>query len=81
METFARSYLKNLSVQEHYVTGFIESDEEYKQFLRDLDTRTGGFVKKWTRDNEEKDEGIVFIFLSFTYVILCGISTNIMKLN
>ena len=56
MEELAKKYLKELQIIDGHITGYLESEKEHDDFLTDIDSTTGGFVKKWSET--VKDEGI-----------------------
>ena len=56
MEELAKKYLQELPIIDGHITGYLESEKEHDDFLTDIDSTTGGFVKKWSET--VKDEGM-----------------------
>ena len=49
----SEKYLSGIRTQDNYLTGFIEDETLYNDFLRDLDNVTGGFVRIYTVDKQD----------------------------
>ena len=65
MESLVKKYLKNAEVDGNFITGYLESDQEHECLMRDIDSITGGFLKKWTESG--KDAGNVCLHVVCTH--------------
>ena len=69
MEDLARKYLTNVEISDDYITGTLDNETDYNNLLTDIDTISGGFVKKWTKGNEVgKEEGNKFV-ICYMYML------------
>ena len=56
INTVCETHLKEVSKEDGYVCGYIDGDQEYKQFFTDLNNVCGGFVVR-TSFNKEYNGG------------------------
>ena len=55
MENIGRAHLDGVNIENHYLTGYTEDEEKLKSLLEDLDSTSGGFVKKNSEKNDKED--------------------------
>ena len=59
MEELARKYLTDIKIENGYLNGYTEDELKKTALLQDIDSISGGFVKRYTKEKKRKktDEG------------------------
>ena len=47
MEVIGRAHLDGVIIENHYLTGYTDDQSKLKSLLEDIDTTSGGVVKKY----------------------------------
>ena len=65
MDALAKTYLSGVEIHEDsYITGYTEDENSCKELLSDIDNRTGGFVRLYTKNKENDDGKMLRFFIS-----------------